>query len=303
MTKLDHGTAYIDANYLGHAQLIATGILETDEGLLLVDPGPTTVLPNLEAKLKSEGASWEDVHGLLLTHIHLDHAGATGSIVDKNLAIQVYVHVRGARHLIRPERLLSSAQRLYGDLMEPLWGDFLPVPEANVHALEGTEILQFGPRKLDVAYTPGHAVHHVSFLDHSSGIAFIGDTAGLRVTGADHIIPVAPPPDIAVEAWRESLDRIRAWKPKQLFLTHFGPANDVNIHLDRMEQQLVDWAEAVRISLSTDQTDEERAQQFDTEKMAQTKSLVSERYRTTYERFGSPRVSWYGLARYWRKKR
>lgn len=293
---------YVDVEYLGQPHLIACGVLETEAGLVLVDPGPTTSLKGLTTKLAAQGFTLDDVHALLLTHIHLDHAGATGSIVAEHPDVQVYVHHVGARHMIRPEKLLASAQRIYGDQMDTLWGDFLPVPEANVQVLNGGETLDVGGRSFEVAYTPGHAIHHVSYLDQHTGTAFVGDTAGMRVAGVDFIVPVAPPPDIDVERWHESLDALRAWHPTRLFVTHFGPSEEVEAHLDTMARKLDAWSRDVRQTLDHDTSDPARAQAFHAAKMEVIRQQLSGADLAPYERFGQPEASWYGLARYWRKK-
>lgn len=304
MKPLDLGAHswLVDLQYLGTPYLIACGVLESEAGLLLVDPGPATSLHTLERQLARRDTSLADVHALLLTHIHLDHAGAAGSIVAAHPHIQVYVHERGAPHLIRPGRLLKSARRLYGDEMDRLWGTMAPIPEPNVHALAGGETLRFGGRRLEVAYTPGHASHHVSYLDVASGTAFVGDTAGMRVMGTDYVLPVAPPPDIDVAAWHASLDRLRTWAPDRLFLTHFGPSDAVVDHLDALAERLDGWAGLVRESLEDDADDQTRAARFRERALAGIHAHVPADHRTPYERFGEPLASWHGLARYWRKQ-
>ena len=300
--SIGHKAWYLDVEYLGYPRLIACGVLETEDGLLLVDPGPTVSLPTLENGLRAHGNSFAEVHGLLLTHIHLDHAGATGVIVDKHPHVQVYVHRRGARHLIRPSRLLESAERIYGDRMQALWGTFLPTPEDNVQPLEGGETLEIGGRRIDVAYTPGHAIHHVSYLDHASGTAFVGDTTGMRVTDVAYIVPVTPPPDIHLEHWHESLQQLRTWNPQRLFLTHFGPSDDVARHLDVFTHRLDAWAEKVRLTLREDRTDDERALAFQQTEQAAMQRAVAASDQQPYEQLGQPGPSWNGLARYWRKR-
>ncbi|MDX1547563.1 MAG: MBL fold metallo-hydrolase [Rhodothermales bacterium] len=295
-------TYCLDVEYQGVPRLIACGAIETAAGLLLVDPGPTASLDTLRAALADHGATLADVHALLLTHIHLDHAGATGTIVEAAPHVQVYVHARGARHLVRPERLLASAARLYGDQMDALWGAFLPTPEANVHALDGGETLRIGGRRFAVAYTPGHAVHHVSYLDEATGTAFAGDTAGMRVAGVDFIVPVAPPPDVDLPAWHRSLGVLRAWRPARLFLTHFGASESAEAHLATMAEKLDAWAEAVRRSLEDAADDADRAAAFHADRMAVMRAHIPEADRLPYEHFGQPRASWHGLARYWRKQ-
>ncbi|WP_456425353.1 MBL fold metallo-hydrolase [Rhodocaloribacter sp.] len=295
-------TWYVDAEYLGEPHLIATGVLETDAGLVLVDPGPTVSLGGLTRNLEAAGARLADVHAILLTHIHLDHAGGTGTLVQAHPSMKVYVHDIGARHMIAPERLLASARRIYGEAMDTMWGAFLPVPEANVVRLRGGETLDLGGRTLQVAYTPGHAIHHVSYLDEATGTAFVGDVAGMRVAGDPTVLPVTPPPDISLEQWRVSLDVVRLWQPERLFLTHFGPAEDVAWHLHTLDRTLDRWAERVRASLADDRDDEARARAFEAAVFAELRETLSPEAFRAYESFGQPRGSWYGLARYWRKK-
>ncbi|MEP6916295.1 MAG: MBL fold metallo-hydrolase, partial [Acidobacteriota bacterium] len=160
MTSLGAGLDYVDLNFLGMPEIIATAIIQGPSGVALIDPGPTTTLDTLRAALRDRGIEIADVRQVLLTHIHLDHAGVTGTLVRENPAIEVFVHERGAPHLIDPAKLMASAGRLYGEDMERLWGDFLPVPSDRVHPLKGEERITVGGRELDVAYTPGHASHH-----------------------------------------------------------------------------------------------------------------------------------------------
>lgn len=288
---------YIDVRYRNEKHLVACAVLDTKEGSLLVDPGPAVSVHTLDAGLPG---GWKDVHGLLLTHIHLDHAGATGTLVARYPHLKVYVHEKGARHMVRPERLLASARRIYGDRMEATWGEFLAVPESSVVALRGGENLVIGGRRLRVAYTPGHASHHVCYLDEATGTAFAGDAAGMRVLGAPYIVPVAPPPDIDLELWKGSLEAIRAWSAERLFLTHFGPVTDVDWHLDEMASRLGAWAQAVRASLGGDQAAAER--DFHAREMAAMRRALSGDARIPYTIMGQPSGSWRGLARYWRRR-
>ncbi len=303
MIPLAEGIYYIDLNYLGTDQLIACAVIETAQGLLLVDPGPAVTLPHLKTALQQAGFSLADVHALLLTHIHLDHAGATGAIVAEAPHVEVYVHQIGAPHVVDPDRLLASARRLYGELMDTLWGAVLPVPPTQVTALTGAEKLCFGNRTLQVAYTPGHAMHHVSFLDTKTGVAFVGDTAGMQLTGTHCVLPVTPPPDIQLEPWQESLARLAQWQPKLLFLTHFGPSDTPIVHLSEMARRLREMAEAVRAALAVGGDEAQQAEAFHEQVMAELRAcLQDEALLTRYEWFGQPRVSWQGLARYWRRK-
>jgi glyoxylase-like metal-dependent hydrolase (beta-lactamase superfamily II) len=220
----------IDTLHLGYDRVI--GAYEVDG--LIVDPGPTVSLGSLDGI---------EPRGLLLTHIHLDHAGGTGVLVRRFPGLKVYVHERGAPHLVDPSRLLRSAGMLYGNDMDTLWGEVAPVPEENIVRLAGGEVVE-GFR---VEYTPGHASHHVCYLHESTGDAFVGDVAGARVPPGDHTIAPTPPPDIDVEAWLRSIDLVESWSPARLALTHFGFVDDVPEGLDRVREALrrqLEWAEA-----------------------------------------------------------
>src|SRR4030095_16717356 len=197
----------------------------------------TTCLPALDLGLQASGIRWADVRHILLTHIHLDHAGAVGTIVRDYPHIKVLVHERGATHMADPARLIESATRIYGDRMDELWGEFAAVPKDNLISLEGGERVEAGGRTFDVGYTPGHASPHVSFFDGSSGVGFVGDTAGVCINGG-YVLPPTPPPDIDVELWTASVDRILAWSPATLMLTHFGPVTDVRPHLAALLENL-----------------------------------------------------------------
>ncbi|RMF58622.1 MAG: MBL fold metallo-hydrolase [Bacteroidetes bacterium] len=295
-------TWYVDLEYMGAPHLIATGVLETEVGLLLVDPGPASALDGLRRTLGRAGFSLEDVTGLLLTHIHLDHAGAAGLLAGERPGMRVYVHEIGARHLIDPTRLLASARRIYGEAMDTLWGDVRPVPEAQVVRLRGGETLDLGGRTFQVAYTPGHAVHHVSFLDEASRTAFIGDVGGMRVSGDPVVVPVTPPPDIHLEAWRVSLDVVRLWEPQRLFSTHFGPHEDVSWHLDTLGARLEAWARRVYEDLDRPGDDVGKARTFASEMLEGVRRELGPERILPYERFAGVEASWHGLARYWRKR-
>jgi glyoxylase-like metal-dependent hydrolase (beta-lactamase superfamily II) len=295
------GTAVIDLDYLGQEDAIAACLLETRAGLAIIDPGPATTLPALHAALVERGASVADVTAILLTHIHLDHAGATGSLLRENPAIAVHVHERGAPHLVDPTKLLDSATRIYGDRMQALWGDFLPVPATAVRTLAGGETLDLGGRLIDVAYTPGHAWHHVSYLDRASGSAFVGDTAGERYPSGTPAIPATPPPDIELERWAESTQQFRRWSPDRLVVTHFGAIADVGGHLDQHEQALAEWSRRVRDSLAAPGTDEAHADAFAARVLDELRGTVSPRALQRVKP-SSIRSGWFGLARYWRKR-
>jgi glyoxylase-like metal-dependent hydrolase (beta-lactamase superfamily II) len=303
MFSLAAGLGYVDLNFLGVPEIIATAVLHGASGVALIDPGPSTTLDNLKASLQRRNISVADVRQVLLTHIHLDHAGVTGTLVRENPAIEVFVHERGAPHLIDPAKLLASAGRLYGADMERLWGDFLPVPAHRVRALKGEERITAGGRELQVAYTPGHASHHVTYFDPAIRMAFVGDTAGIRRQGQSYVMPPTPPPDIDLDAWRLSEDRILAFDPDTLFLTHFGPFHGARLHFQEMGQHLASWSAIVRRLIADATLDEkQKLEAFMKEALLDLERKVGTVQAEQYTRAGRLDYSWQGLSRYWRKK-
>ena len=302
MITLASGLSYVDLNFYGVKGVIASVILHGPGGAAIIDPGPSSTLPALRAALDRAGIPLADVRTILLTHIHLDHAGATGTLVGENPALRVYVHEKGAPHMVDPAKLLASATRLWGDEMDRLWGEMRPVPAEKLIILHGGERLTAGGRDLDVAYTPGHASHHVSYFSADTGIAFVGDTAGVRLQKGGFIMPPTPPPDIDLDAWRDSMARISAWHPATLFITHFGPYAPVAAHLTEMADHLELTSGLVKASLARAGTDEERDAWFTDEIRRELRRRMTESEAQAYEVAGRFDLSWRGLARYWRKK-
>jgi glyoxylase-like metal-dependent hydrolase (beta-lactamase superfamily II) len=301
VNTLSHGVSWIDLEFRGRSHVIAAALVKGPAGAALVDPGPTSCLGTLELGLQAHGLRWDDVRHILLTHIHLDHAGATGTIVRAHPGITVLVHERGAKHLIDPTRLLDSATRLYGDQMDLLWGEFAAVPPSSVVPLNGGERIDAGGRVFDVAYTPGHASHHVTYYDASSGVAFVGDVAGV-CTHNGYVLPPTPPPDIDVEVWRTSVERILAWSPSTLFLTHFGPVTRVRPHLAELLDHLEQCAAVVRESLEGVGTDDEKSERFAEWLRQELRRHMSDAHVDSYVVAAGFRYLWFGLARYWRKR-
>lgn len=301
MPTIADRTTLIDLWYRDQPGHIATCVLETDGGLALVDPGPSTTLERLRASLRELGAGLNDVRILLITHIHLDHSGAAGVLAAERADLRVFVHERGAPHLIDPAKLVRSATMLYGDRMEELWGEIRPVPEDRVTLLAGGERLRFGSRTVRVAYTPGHAWHHVSYFDEGTGLAFTGDVLGEQPPGTTRAIPVTPPPDIDVEEMVASEERILAWRPDRLFVTHFGPVEHPASYAAEHRDRLLRWSAIVRASLEQDGTDEELSGQFaDLVGPDLTAGLPEEAAEWILRE--TQLTSWLGLARYWRKR-
>jgi glyoxylase-like metal-dependent hydrolase (beta-lactamase superfamily II) len=301
MGLLAGGLSWIDLTFLGRRHAIATAVVHGGGTLGLVDPGPSTCLETLELGLQGQGLRLQDVTHLLLTHIHLDHAGATGTIVRRHPHITVLVHERGAPHMTDPAKLLSSATRLYGDEMDRLWGAFEPVPAKNLVALAGGERVEVGGRSFEVAYTPGHASHHVSYFDASSGVAFVGDTAGVRIDGG-YLIAPTPPPDIDIDLWKASVARIEAWAPRTLFLTHFGPVQDVRAHLRTLVDNLETAAGFVRTLLEQPGSDAERQSTFAEQLERELRRTMTDAQVAAYRLAAPFWILWLGLARYWRAR-
>jgi glyoxylase-like metal-dependent hydrolase (beta-lactamase superfamily II) len=292
----------LDLSWTGRPRSIACALLRSGSFNALLDPGPAVCIPTLLKQLESAGLSVSDLHCIFLTHIHLDHAGAAGSLLELNPRIQVYVHQRGAPHMANPENLLSSAQRLYGDKMASLFGNFLPVPEGTLHVLHGGEILALGDEILQVLYTPGHASHHVTYFDPSTGTAFVGDTAGICIEGHPFILPATPPPDIHLELWDQSLESIAQLHPRQLFLTHFGLSSDPSRHLAAYRASLHRWSESVAELLATGRDDSDSLQEFVRRISSEATATLSPTEAEHYLYNGYLPLSWMGLARYQRKK-
>lgn len=276
----------LDLRHLGRPKVIASYLLEGPEPTL-VDCGPSTCVDALESGLREHGLGVEDLRHLVITHIHLDHAGAAGTLVRRNPNLRVHVSAIGAPHLVDPSRLERSARRLYEDEFDRLWGELAPVPQENVVVI-GERVLG-----LEAWPTPGHASHHVSFLDEE-GRCFSGDAAGARIMPSSYIAPVAPPPDIDLEAWERSLDSIEARNPGALCLPHFGVVDDPAEHLVNMRRRLRIWAQRVRMGATAEEfersVEEEVAGEADPETIA------------TYRQAAPFWQSHAGLKRYWEKQ-
>src|SRR6476646_623241 len=232
-----------DLRHLGHERVIGSYLLETDDGPALQDCGPTTCLPELKAGLAERGLELTDVRHLLLSHIHLDHAGAAGVLVREHPDLNVQVSEIGAPHLIDPSRLEASARRLYGDEFDTLWGELAPVPEANVVVVD-TRVIG-----LECFPSPGHASHHVCYLD-GDGTLYAGDAAGVRILPSSFVLPPTPPPEFDLAVWESTLDEIERRSPERLALIHFGVAEDPQRHLGELRERLERWSERVRDGVS-----------------------------------------------------
>jgi glyoxylase-like metal-dependent hydrolase (beta-lactamase superfamily II) len=270
----------LDLRYAGAERVIGSYLVETAEGPAVVDCGPSTCVEELRAGLQSRGLELRDVRHLLLSHIHLDHAGAAGVLVREHPALQVHVSAVGAPHLVDPSRLEASARRLYGDTFDELWGELAPVPEANVHVV-GERVLG-----LDCFPTPGHASHHVCYLE-ADGTLYAGDAAGVRIQPHRAVLPPTPPPEFDLDAWLASLDEIERRRPARLALVHFGVAEDVERHLDELRRRLREWAALEGVTETA---------------FAETVSASVDSGLDEYEHAMPFWQSYAGLKRYWEKR-
>jgi glyoxylase-like metal-dependent hydrolase (beta-lactamase superfamily II) len=268
----------VDLHFGGHEHAIGVYVVDTNDGPALFDTGPASTLPALEAGLAAQDTSFGELRHVLLSHIHLDHAGAVGTIVRAHPHLTVWVSEVGAPHLVDPSRLERSARRIYGEAFDPLWGELAPVPEANVRIAAG-DVLGW-----EAFPTVGHAVHHVSYV--CDGVVLAGDAAGVRIPGSDYVQPVAPPPDIDVEAWHATAEAIRARRPERLALIHYGVHGDVDAHLDAFHRELDVWAGRVHDGL--DEAAFVAAARADAGEEADTYDAVAPFWQ-----------SWHGLRRYW----
>jgi glyoxylase-like metal-dependent hydrolase (beta-lactamase superfamily II) len=275
----------VDLDFLGTEGVIASFFLLGSSGssVAIVETGPATCLDSFMEGLEAHGASPEDVRQVFLTHVHLDHAGASGHLSELLPNATFYVHEVGYPHLVDPSKLWKSAARIYGERMEELWGEARPVPEDRIVTLRGGEELEAAGGVLVAHYTPGHAYHHLAYLEPDSGALFAGDVAGIRLPGQSYVRPPTPPPEIDVELWIRSINLMREIAPASLCPTHFGRFDDVERQLNELEQRLQDWLlfveERMASGASREETADELRNKGDAEMLAEGAGPeASERY-------------------------
>ena len=273
----------LDLLHLGRERVIGAYLLDTAEGPALFDCGPTTCVPALKAALRDRGLELQDVPHLLLSHVHLDHAGAAGVLVREHPALQVHVSPIGAPHLVDPTRLEKSARRLYGDEFDTLWGELAPVPDENIRET-GDQVLG-----LDCFPSPGHASHHVCYVD-GDGTLYAGDATGVRIQPSRFVLPPTPPPEFDLAVWESTLDEIERRDAQRLALIHFGVADDPIEHLAALRMRLRSWT-----ALVGDGTTEE---EFEAAALAELGDDAP-----PYVQAIPPWQSYAGLRRYWEKRR
>lgn len=301
---LGGGVLQLDTGHYGNPGTIAVFALPLPSGgFALIESGPASSRAAVEAALREANLDPLDLRFMLVTHIHLDHAGGAGALSNAAGA-ELIVHEKGARHLIDPSRLMASAERVYGDDLAPLWGYMTPAKAEHVTAVLGGETLDLGGLKVSVIATPGHASHHVSYLV-DDGTLFVGDSAGVRLPGAEVIRPALPPPDLDLEAWQQSVKLMRAAGPERLILTHFGPitgADAADAHLANVLRRNEAWSEEVLAGLRAGEDDDtliERMKTLEDSEMAAAKVLpgIAQRYRVTSD----AAMTVMGLKRYFTK--
>jgi glyoxylase-like metal-dependent hydrolase (beta-lactamase superfamily II) len=285
----------LDLRFQGAERVIAGFLLDSGEGPVLVETGPESCYPRLVEALRAEGVAPGEVRHVFVTHIHLDHAGAAWRLAE--LGATVYVHPRGAPHLVDPSRLLASAERIYGDQLKALWGEVRGIPEERVRPLADGEVVVLGGLEVQAVETPGHASHHHAY--RVGEVVFTGDVAGVRIAPGP-VLPPTPPPDIHLEAWKASLDRLRALRPRALYLTHFGPYEDVEAHLEALEATLLAWADWVRARLKEGLSEEEIRPLFEAYWREGLGGLSQEEV-DRYALADPPWMNLQGLIRYWTK--
>jgi len=292
----------LDNLWMGRPRSIAAALLESDGHRAVVDPGPGSTLETLHSQLQACGIGVSDLDAILLTHIHLDHAGATGALVRENPRLAVYVHKNGGPHLVDPSKLLASAQRLWPHELHRLFGEVLPVPTENLRILEGGETLTLGSREVEVVYTPGHASHHVSYFDKKEGVAFVGDTTGVRIEGNSYVMPATPPPDIDLGIWDASFAAILERKPARLFLTHYGYSDNPSEHILIFRERLHRWAMLTAEILRTAASDSAAMDSFMSATHAEISQHLPAGEADHYAFSAGLNLSFLGLARYLRKR-
>ena len=294
--------ATLDLNFQGRPRAIASYLVRNQDEVVLVESGPGSTRAGLEAGLAKEGLSPRDVTHVLLTHIHLDHAGAAGWLARQGA--QIYVHPVGAPHMLNPEKLLASAARIYGDRMQSLWGEFLPVPEGKLMVPKDGEEIEIGDLRFSPIHTPGHAEHHYTYIFED--ICFSGDVGGVRIPGYQYLRVPMPPPELHVEGWRESIARLRKEKFRRIAPTHFGIYDDPDWQLREVEKGLDNAERWLEQTMSEDPAPPiEALRQSFTDWMTEeaAEMNLSEDVVRAYELANPPGMSADGLLRYWRKVR
>ncbi len=303
VTQLNPGTWQISLPFQGQYDIIGTYLIAGNNELALIDPGPGSTIEALLTSIREAGFDPKEVTHLLATHIHLDHAGSVGSLLRYMPKAKVYVHSKGVPHLVDTTKVVASATRIYGERMQELWGEIEPTPSERIQALEGGTVLNVAGRRLEIHYTPGHAVHHVIFFDVHSGELFAGDVAGVRLQKIDYVRPPTPPPDIDLEAWNESLDTLKKLRPDVLYIAHFGPTRNAAYHIEQLRKRLSKWGEIVLDAMRRGYEEQELIPLFINNTQYELERATTEPDAVQrYEIAANYAMTVQGYMRYWQKK-
>src|SRR5258706_12146009 len=290
----------LDLNFQGRPHAIASYLIRHGDAVVLIESRPGSTLSALQAGLAQEGLSASDVTHVLLTHIHLDHAGAAGWLAANAQGLEVYVHPIGAPHMLNPEKLIASATRIYGDRMETLWGEFLPVPQSQLKVANDAEEIVIGDLRFVPINTPGHAEHHYVYLFED--IAFCGDVGGVRIPGYQYLRVPMPPPELHIERWHASIARLRKEKFARIAPTHFGIFEDVDWQLRQVEKELDSAARWLAATMTSEPPIEQLRQSFTDWMMKEGEQIgLDEAVVKAYELANPLGMSADGLLRYWKK--
>lgn len=288
----------LDLHFLDTPTAIGSFLIESSEGPVLIETGPETTFEHLKQAVENKGFSWKNIHNVLLTHIHFDHAGAAWKLAQNGA--KIHVHPIGLPHLQNPEKLWNSAKMIYKEDMERLWGAMQPIDEKLLIPADDGDILNIGNLEFKVHYTPGHAIHHNAY--QLENVIFSGDVAGVRIHGGIPV-PPCPPPDIDLYAWKNSIEKLRKLNPEVIYLTHFGPIEDVAYHLNALEDNLNDWAAWMKPHYDAGNSVEEITPKFmEYTKQQQRQAGASEEHIDQYEKANPSWMSVAGLLRYWKLK-
>jgi glyoxylase-like metal-dependent hydrolase (beta-lactamase superfamily II) len=289
--------------FLDEHEIIGSYLFAGENEIAIIDPGPGSTVDALLASIREVGLDPQEVTHVLATHIHLDHTGATGTLLRQLPRAQVYVHSKGAPHLIDTTSLVASASRIYGDRLRLLWGEIEATPSERVRTIEGGDVLKVAGRRLEVHYTPGHAVHHVVFFDAHSGELFAGDVAGVRLPGVDYVRPPTPPPDLDLEAWSDSISLIRNLRPDILYIAHYGAVRDVGQQFGRLREKLQSWGDFVLDAMRKGKDEAEIIAMVIEKTQPELQRVARDPHALQrYEIAANYVMSVQGYMRYWKKK-
>jgi glyoxylase-like metal-dependent hydrolase (beta-lactamase superfamily II) len=303
VTQLSRGTWQISHPFLGQSEIIGSYLLAGGDELAIVDPGPGSAIDSLLTSIREAGFEPQDVTHILATHVHLDHAGAIGSLVKQMPKVQVCVHGLGAPHLLDTSKVVASASRIFGERMKLLWGEIESTPQERLQIIGNGDILNLAGRRLEVHYAPGHAIHHVIFFDAHSGELFAGDVAGVRLPGVDYVRPPTPPPDLDLEAWSESINLLKRLRPDVLYIGHFGAIKEIDSQLERLSAKLYAWGDFVLAAMRDGKTEAEIITMLIEHANPELLRAAGDaRAQERYEIATNYPMTVQGYMRYWRKK-